>query len=95
MIHIISMNYSPACILEALVMSRFHFLLPDLLRFQNLTPVAVGLLGSLIIRYMPIQLAADTCDELKEVASKELEPQVGIMTMRATYEKARSTRHCC
>ncbi|KAH7146675.1 hypothetical protein B0J13DRAFT_524433 [Dactylonectria estremocensis] len=76
-------------------MSKFHFLLPDLLRFQNSIPAAVGLLGSPTIRHMPIQPAVDTCDELKEVASRELEPQVGIMTAHTTYEKARSIRHCC
>ncbi|KAH7115401.1 ATP dependent DNA ligase domain protein [Dactylonectria estremocensis] len=95
MIRIISKNYSPARVPETLVMSKFHFLLPDLLHFQNSIPAAVGLLGSPTIRHMPIQPAVDTCDELKEVASRELEPQAGIMTARATYEKARSIRHCC
>ncbi|KAH7109337.1 hypothetical protein EDB81DRAFT_769177 [Dactylonectria macrodidyma] len=95
MIRIISKNYSPARVPETLVMSRFHFLLPDLLRFQNSIPAAVGLLGSPTIWHMPIQPAVDTCDELKEVASRELEPQAGIMTARATHEKARSIRHCC
>ncbi|KAH7124509.1 hypothetical protein EDB81DRAFT_911299 [Dactylonectria macrodidyma] len=95
MIRIISKNYSPARVLETLVMSKFHFLLPDLLRFQNSIPAAVGLLDSPAIRHMPIQPAVDTCDELKEVASRGLEPQAGIMTARTTYEKARSIRHCC
>ncbi|KAH7117213.1 hypothetical protein B0J13DRAFT_652792 [Dactylonectria estremocensis] len=95
MIRILSKNYSPARVPETLVMSRFHFLLPDLLRFQNSIPAAVGLLGNPTIRHMPIQPSVDTCDELKEVASRELEPQAGIMTARATYEKARSIRHCC
>lgn len=95
MIRMISKNYGPARVPEALVMSRFHFLLPDLLRFQNSIPAVVGLLGSPTIWHMPIQPAVDTCDEPKEVASRELEPQVGIMTARATYEKARSIKHCC
>ncbi|KAH7124304.1 hypothetical protein EDB81DRAFT_912433 [Dactylonectria macrodidyma] len=95
MIRIISKNYSPARVLETLVMSKFHFLLPDLLRFQNSIPAAVGLLGNPTIRHMPIQPAVDTCDELKEVASRELEPQAGIMTAHATYKKPRSIRHCC
>ncbi|KAH6871139.1 hypothetical protein B0T10DRAFT_533639 [Thelonectria olida] len=95
MIRMISKNYRPGRVPETLVISRFHFLLPDLLRFQNSIPAAVGLLDSPNIRHMPIQPAVDTYDELKEVASKELEPQVGIMTARTTYEKARSIRHCC
>ncbi|KAH6881050.1 hypothetical protein B0T10DRAFT_580829 [Thelonectria olida] len=95
MIRMISKNYSPARVPETLVMSKFHFLLPDLLRFQNSIPAAVGLLDSPTIRHMPIQPAVHTCDEMKDVASRELKPQVGIMTARATYEKARSIRHCC
>jgi DNA ligase-4 len=95
MIRMMSKNYSPARVPEALVMSRFHFLLPDLLRFQNSIPAAVGLLGNPTIRHMPIQPAVDTYSELKEIASRELEPQVGIMTARANYEKARSINHCC
>ncbi|KAH7124529.1 hypothetical protein EDB81DRAFT_911349 [Dactylonectria macrodidyma] len=95
MIRIISKNYSPARVLETLVMSKFHFLLPDLLCFQNSIPAAIRFLDSPTIRHMPIQPAVDTCDELKEVASRELEPQAGIITARATYEKARSIRHCC
>ncbi|KFA48997.1 hypothetical protein S40293_09786 [Stachybotrys chartarum IBT 40293] len=95
MIRMISKNYSPVRVPETLVMSRFHFLLPDLLRFQNSIPAAVELLGSPTIRHMPNQPAVDTCTDLKEVASNALEPQVGIMTARTTYEKARSIRHCC
>lgn len=54
MIRIILKNYSLARVPETLVMSKFHFLLPDLLRFQNSIPAAVGLLGSPTIRHMPI-----------------------------------------
>jgi DNA ligase-4 len=95
MIRMISKSYSPARVPERLAMSKFHFLLPDLLRFQNSIPAAVRLLGRPVLRRMPIQPAADACDELREAASRELEPQVGIMTTRPTYEKARSIRHCC
>ncbi|KFA77702.1 hypothetical protein S40288_10262 [Stachybotrys chartarum IBT 40288] len=75
MIRMISKNYSPVRVPETLVMSRFHFLLPDLLRFQNSIPAAVELLGSPTIRHMPNQPAVDTYTDLKEVASNALEPQ--------------------
>ncbi|KAH7308931.1 hypothetical protein B0I35DRAFT_359966 [Stachybotrys elegans] len=95
MIRLISKSYSPVCIPEWLVMSKFHFLLPDLLRLQNTIPAAVRLLDRPTIRHMPIQPAADAYYELRKIASRELEPQVGIMTARPTYRKARSIRHCC
>ena len=95
MVRMLSKNYGPAHVPEALAMSQFHFLLPDLLRFQNSIQAAVGLLEKPTIRHMPIQPAADAWDELKKVASQELEPRVGIMTARPIYEKARSIRHCC
>ncbi|KAH7124504.1 hypothetical protein EDB81DRAFT_765325 [Dactylonectria macrodidyma] len=98
MIRIISKNYSPARVPETLVMSKFHFLLPDLLRFQNSIPAAIGLLGNPTIRHMPIQPAVDTCDELKEVASRELEPQAGIMTApgprRMSVERKYDGEYC-
>lgn len=95
MVRMLSKNYGPAGVPEELAMSRFHFLLPDLLKFQNSIQAAVRLLDRPTIQHMPIQPAADARDELKKAASLELEPQVGIMTARPIYDKARSIRHCC
>ncbi|KAH7010556.1 hypothetical protein EDB80DRAFT_573839, partial [Ilyonectria destructans] len=92
---IILKNYSPACILETLVISRFYFLLPDLLYFQNSFPAAIGLLNSPNIRHIPIQPAVNIYNKLKAVASRELELQVRIITVRTIYIKVRSIRYCC
>ncbi|KAH7270894.1 uncharacterized protein BKA55DRAFT_552955 [Fusarium redolens] len=54
----ISKDYSLAHVPEALGMSRFRFLPPDLLRFQNSILAAVGLLGSPTILHMPIHPAS-------------------------------------
>ncbi|KAK0710403.1 hypothetical protein B0T21DRAFT_415962 [Apiosordaria backusii] len=54
MIRLLSKNYGPAHVPEALAMGQFHFLLPDLLRFQNSIQAAVGLLEKPAIRCMPI-----------------------------------------
>jgi DNA ligase-4 len=94
-IRMLSKNYSPAQVPETLAMSEFHFLLPDLLRFQSTIHAAVDLLSASTIRCMPIQPAADTRDRLREAARWELKPQVGTMATRPIYDKARSIRHCC
>jgi DNA ligase-4 len=54
MIRMLSKNYSPARVPETLVMSRFHVLLPGLLRFQNSIPAVVGLLDKPSIRNMSV-----------------------------------------
>ncbi|KAH7110442.1 hypothetical protein EDB81DRAFT_926955 [Dactylonectria macrodidyma] len=94
MIRIMSNNYSLARVLETLVMSKFHFLLPDLLRFQNSIPAAVGLPGNPTIRHMPIQPAVDTCDELKEAETGERGEEVRWRVLSNPYrpEQIRS-RH--
>ncbi|KFA53376.1 hypothetical protein S40293_09397 [Stachybotrys chartarum IBT 40293] len=95
MIRMLSKNYSPAHVPETVVMSEFHFLLPDLLRFQSIIQAAVELLDTSTIRCMPIQPAADARDGLREAARLELKPQVGTIAARPIYEKARSIKHCC
>ncbi|KFA81692.1 hypothetical protein S40288_08085 [Stachybotrys chartarum IBT 40288] len=95
MIHILSKNYSPAHVPETVAMNEFHFLLPDLLRFQSTIQAAAGLLDTSTIRCMPIQPAADALDGLREVARRELKPQVGTIAARPVYDKARSIKHCC
>jgi len=59
-------TYSPAQVLEALAMRRFHFLLPDILRFQNSFKTAVQLLQSPTIRLMPTRVASDVEELLKQ-----------------------------
>ncbi len=95
MVRMLLKNYSPVTIPDSLAMAKFHFLLPELLTFQNSFPAAVRLLGGSNIRHVPIQPARDTYDELRESAVSGMAPQVGVMTARSTYEKARSVRHCC
>jgi DNA ligase-4 len=95
MIRMLLKNYSPAHVPETVAMNEFHFLLPDLLRFQSTIQAAAELLDTSTIRCLPIQLAADARDGLREVARQELKPQVGTIAARPVYEKARSIKHCC
>lgn len=49
MIRMVLKVHSPAHIPGTFAMSQFHFLLPDLLRFQDSIPAAVGLLSAACI----------------------------------------------
>lgn len=72
MIRMILKSNGLASVSETLFMSRFHFLLPDLLRSQNSIPAAVRFLDGSTIRQMPIQPAEASCNELKEAARRVL-----------------------
>ncbi|KFA53720.1 hypothetical protein S40293_09645 [Stachybotrys chartarum IBT 40293] len=95
MIRMLSKNYSPVHVPEAPAMNQFHFLLPDLIRFQDTIQAAVELLDTPTIRCMPIQPSAASRQGLREAACCELKPQIGTKAGRPTYEKARSIKHCC
>src|SRR5438045_3723666 len=43
-VRMLSKNYSPVCVPESLTMYQFHFLLPDLLQFQNSFEATIKLL---------------------------------------------------
>lgn len=62
-------GYSPAPI-GMLAMSKFHFLLldllPKLLRTRDSIPAAVEILGGPTIQHMPAQPTMDTYSELRE-----------------------------
>src|SRR6266536_2779246 len=88
-------NYSPIRVPETLAMHQFHFLLPDLLIFQNSFEAAVKLLHEPTIRCMPFKVARDADDAPREITDSELKPQVRVMIARPAHEKARSIKHCC
>jgi DNA ligase 4 len=93
LVRLILKNFSPVCIDERLVLKSFHFLLPDLLQFQNNFDAAVGLLKTSLHDY------PQTCDPRSETAYREtarekLRPIVGIKVGRPQWMKARSIDHC-
>jgi DNA ligase-4 len=74
MVRMLLKDYSPMRILETVVIHQFHFLLPDLLSFQNSFEAAVKLLDEPTIRYMSFRVARDTDNISREIADSELEP---------------------
>jgi DNA ligase-4 len=95
LIRMVLKTYSPARVPEAPAMRRFHFLLPDILGFQNSFEAAVQLLQSPTIRRMPTRVANDVEELLKQSVAVNLRPQIGVMVTQATHAKARSITHCC
>ena len=73
MIRILLKDYSPVRIPETAMMHQFHFLLPDLLSFQNSFEAAVKLLDEPTIRCMPFRVARDADNISREIADSELE----------------------
>ncbi|KAF2190305.1 hypothetical protein K469DRAFT_723135 [Zopfia rhizophila CBS 207.26] len=95
MVRMILKNYSPVQIPETLAMQKFHFLLPNVLGFQNSFEAAVRILSGTSIQRIPAQPTIALEDLLKEVAIRRLTPQTGVMITRPAHDKARSIRHCC
>ena len=67
-------------------MRRFHFLLPDILGFQNSFKAAVQLLQSPTIRRMPIRVASDVEELPKQSVVVTLRPQIEVMVTSDTRE---------
>jgi DNA ligase 4 len=91
----VSKTYRPVHVLEALASRRFHFLLPDLLRFQNWFEAAVKLLQDATVGQMPTRVAKKVEGWPREIAVRGLVPQIGVMITQPAYEKSRSIKHCC
>lgn len=87
MIRMLMKTYSPVQVPEILAMQQFHFLLPDLLKFQNSLNAAVQVLSSPTMKSMPAQPTKDQETELRALAFRELRPQAGTMITRPLYEK--------
>ena len=75
------------------VLSAYHFLLPDLLRFQDSLPDALDLLKGALKHY-PAVPGRDQALIYKEEASTRLCPKVGVKIGRPSFIKARSIQSC-
>ncbi|EMC93946.1 hypothetical protein BAUCODRAFT_50649, partial [Baudoinia panamericana UAMH 10762] len=95
LVRLLLKDFAPVRVDEHLVLKSFHFLLPDLLRFQNDFGVAMTLLKEdALLRQLPEQ--PDPRSELlfKQQAASSLRPVVGVKVGRPDFTKARSIEHC-
>lgn len=93
LVRLILKDLSPIRINEHLVLKSLHFLLPDLLRFQDNFEAALRLLKG------PLKEYPDRPDPRSEplhrqAAAKLLQPLLGVKVGRPNFYKARSIDHC-
>lgn len=93
LIRLILKDLSPIRVNESLVLRSFHFLLPDLLRFQDDFQAAIALLRDSLQDYPE---CPDPRSErlLRQSARTHLRPVVGVKVGRPEFTKARSIEHC-
>jgi DNA ligase-4 len=93
LLRLVLKDLSPLKLDETYMLKSFHFLLPDLLRFQAKFSSAVTLLKG------PLKEFPDRPDYrserlLRKQAAPLIKPQVGIKVGRPDFTKARSIDHC-
>ncbi|QIX01603.1 hypothetical protein AMS68_007120 [Peltaster fructicola] len=93
LVRLILKDLSPVVVDERLVLKCFHFLLPDLLRFQQNLPEAIS---SLRADFKQFSSTTDHRSErlLRIHASSSLKPLINTKVSRPEFTKARSIEHC-
>lgn len=86
-------EYPTISLNEASVFRQYHFLLPDLLRFQNDFDAALRMLRGELSRYPPVPGPTDEV-KMRLEAAHLLKPLVGVKVARPTFYKAWSFKHC-
>lgn len=93
LLRLVLKDLSPLKLDEALVLKSFHFLLPDLLRFQSTFSSAVTLIKGPLKEY-PERPDPRSERLLRKQAAPLIKPNVGIKVGRPEFTKARSIDHC-
>ena len=86
-------DLAPVRVNEALVLQIYHFLLPDVLRFQNNLETAIKMLKGPLHQY-PYNPDPRSQRLHRRAASKFLQPKIGVKVGRPLFYKARSIDHC-
>ncbi|OQV07628.1 ATP dependent DNA ligase domain-containing protein [Cladophialophora immunda] len=94
-VRMILKSYSPVQIPEHLVLGCFHFLLPDILPFQNSLDEAIKILGKPELISIPYDPPNALQRKYRQECARLVTPKLGVMIKRQEYGKARSIRHCC
>jgi DNA ligase-4 len=93
LLRLVLKDLSPLKLDEAYILRSFHFLLPDLLRFQATFTSAVTLLKGSLKEY-PDRPDPRSERLLRKQAAPLIKPYVGIKVGRPEFTKARSIDHC-
>ncbi|KAF2673049.1 hypothetical protein BT63DRAFT_421244 [Microthyrium microscopicum] len=93
MTRLILKNFSPVVLNDYIILRNYHFLLPDLLRFQDNFSSALALLRGPLAPYDAAP-SFEARKKFRQEAAKHLEPQIGVKVGRPNFFKARSLDHC-
>ncbi|RMY58337.1 hypothetical protein D0865_02663 [Hortaea werneckii] len=94
LIRILLKDLAPVTVDEKAVLRGFHFLLPDLLRFQNNYEAALHLLHEPQFRSIPPQPDRRSEDGYRANVSSMIKPVVGVKVGRPDFCKSWSIEHC-
>ncbi|KAI6807932.1 DNA ligase/mRNA capping enzyme [Hortaea werneckii] len=93
-VRILLKDLAPVTVDEKAVLRSFHFLLPDLLRFQNNYDAALLLLHEQQLRTIPPQPDPRSEDGYRANISSMINPLVGVKVGRPDFCKSWSIEHC-
>ncbi|GAB1726786.1 hypothetical protein NU195Hw_g6390t1 [Hortaea werneckii] len=93
-VRILLKDLAPVTVDEKAVLRSFHFLLPDLLRFQNNYEAALLLLREPQLRSIPSQPDRRSEDGYRANVSSIIKPVVGVKVGRPDFCKSWSIEHC-
>ncbi|RMY92241.1 hypothetical protein D0864_00355 [Hortaea werneckii] len=93
-VRILLKDLAPVTVDEKAVLRSFHFLLPDLLRFQNNYEAALLLLHEPQLRMIPPQPDRRSEDGYRANVSSTVKPVVGVKVGRPDFCKSWSIEHC-
>ncbi|KAF2113814.1 hypothetical protein BDV96DRAFT_548808 [Lophiotrema nucula] len=93
LVRLLLRNYCTIDFDERFLLHQYHFLLPDLLLFQNDFEVAFGLLRGELRDYPP-NPDPESERTMRIEAGKQLRATVGVKVGRPAFQKAWSIKHC-
>ncbi|KAK1065149.1 hypothetical protein LTR74_008121 [Friedmanniomyces endolithicus] len=95
LVRLILKDFSPIRVHEFAVLRQFHFLLPDLLRFQSNFKSAISLLKEQpLLRQLPERPDPRSERLHRQMAASAIRPLIGVKVGRPTFLKARSIDGC-
>ncbi|KAK0940289.1 hypothetical protein LTR29_008188 [Friedmanniomyces endolithicus] len=95
LVRLILKDFSPLRVHEFAVLRQFHFLLPDLLRFQSNFKSAISLLKEQpLLRQLPERPDPRSERLHRQMAASAIRPLIGVKVGRPSFLKARSIDGC-
>ncbi|KAL6706353.1 hypothetical protein ACN47E_005643 [Coniothyrium glycines] len=93
MVRLILRDYCTINLEERFVLQQYHFLMPELLMFQNDFEAVFDMLKGDLRKYPAVPTPSQECG-MRTEASRELKAVVGVKVGRPTFHKAWSLKHC-